>query len=635
MKKGSILKIIRLFVFDVFIVFSSFIISFFLRGVISVSTGSVVFERYGRYIGFYVLIILVIKLSLFVIFGMYRRVWKYASIKDMVAIVEAVALSTIVMGVIFYVLSQPVPWFGDFSLPYFPRSILIIDFLITLLLVIISRFIERLFNEMKFGRPGIRKKRVLICGAGDAGEMIVREMIRQRNSEYVPVGFLDDDPAKLRHQIHGVKVLAPINELEDIIQKLSIDEIIIAIPSAPGELRKQIAFNAREAGIPVKTLPSLYEVIDDKVYLYQVRDIDIEDILGREPIHIQTPAVIAEIKNKVVLVTGAGGSIGSEICRQVIRFGPEKMILVDNTENNLFLIEQELANDYGFSSIVPMVADIRDKQVMKSIFKSYKPFIVFHTAAYKHVSLMQLNPEAAIQNNFIGTKILAKLAIENNVSRFVMLSTDKAVNPRSIMGLSKLLAEKYLQALTKVDNTRFMIVRFGNVLGSRGSVVPLFKEQIRAGGPIRITHPEMKRYFMTIPEAAQLVIQSCIMGKGGEIYVLDMGEQISILDLATNMIKLYGMEPGKDIEIVYTGTRHGEKLNEELISENEELIKTEFGYIFETINNGNGNKYTNDEIINILFSIEKELQINDYNNLFRDIRKIVPDFDEKEIWYRW
>ena len=635
MKKGSILKIIRLFVFDVFIVFSSFIISFFLRGVISVSTGSVVFERYGRYIGFYVLIILVIKLALFAVFGMYRRVWKYASIKDMVAIVEAVALSTIVMGVIFYVLSQPIPWFGDFSLPYFPRSILIIDFLITLLLVIISRFIERLFNEMKFGRPGLRKKRVLICGAGDAGEMIVREMIRQRNSEYVPVGFLDDDPAKLRHQIHGVKVLAPINELQEIIQKFSIDEIIIAIPSAPGEIRKQITFNAREAGIPVKTLPSLYEVIDDKVYLYQVRDIDIEDILGREPIHIQTPAVIAEIKNKVVLVTGAGGSIGSEICRQVIRFGPEKMILVDNTENNLFLIEQELANDYGFSSIVPMVADIRDRQVMKSIFKNYKPFIVFHTAAYKHVSLMQLNPEAAIQNNFIGTKTLAKLAIENDVSRFVMLSTDKAVNPRSIMGLSKLLAEKYLQALTKVDNTRFMIVRFGNVLGSRGSVVPLFKEQIRAGGPIRITHPEMKRYFMTIPEAAQLVIQSCVMGKGGEIYVLDMGEQISILDLATNMIKLYGMEPGKDIEIVYTGTRHGEKLNEELISENEELVKTEFGYIFETINNGNGNKYTSDEIINILFSIEKELQINDYNNLFRDIRKIVPDFDEKEIWYRW
>jgi len=216
-----------------------------------------------------------------------------------------------------------------------------------------------------------------------------------------------------------------------------------------------------------------------------------------------------------------------------------------------------------------------------------------------------------------------------------MLSTDKAVNPRSIMGLSKLLAEKYLQALTKVDNTRFMIVRFGNVLGSRGSVVPLFKEQIRAGGPIRITHPEMKRYFMTIPEAAQLVIQSCIMGRGGEIYVLDMGEQISILDLATNMIKLYGMEPGKDIEIVYTGPRHGEKLNEELISENEELAKTEFGYIFETRNNDNGNKYTNDEIINILFSIEKELQINDYNNLFKEIKKLVPDFDEKEIWYRW
>ncbi|OQA21202.1 MAG: UDP-N-acetyl-alpha-D-glucosamine C6 dehydratase [Actinobacteria bacterium ADurb.Bin346] len=634
MKKGSILKIIRLFVFDVFIVFSSFIISFFLRGVISAGTGSIVFERYAKYVGIYILIILVIKLPLFIIFGMYRRVWKYASIKDMVAIVEAVALSTIVIGVIFYVLSQPIPLFGSFSLPYFPRSILIIDFLITILLVIISRFIERLFNEMKFGKPGIRKKRILICGAGDAGEMIVREIIRQRNSEYIPVGFLDDDPAKLRHQIHGVRVLAPINELQDVTQKHSVDEIIIAIPSAPGELRKQIAFAAKESGIPVKTLPSLYEVIDNKVYLYQVRDIDIEDILGREPIYIQTPAVIAEIKNKVVLITGAGGSIGSEICRQVIKFGPEKMILVDNTENNLFLIEQELANEFGFSSIVPMVADIRDKQAMKSIFANYKPFIIFHTAAYKHVSLMQLNPEAAIQNNFIGTKILAKLAIDSNVSRFVMLSTDKAVNPKSVMGLSKMLAEKYLQALSKVNNTRFMIVRFGNVLGSRGSVVPLFKEQIKAGGPIRITHPDMKRYFMTIPEAAQLVIQSCIMGKGGEIYVLDMGEQISILDLAMSMIKLYGMEPGKDIEIVYTGPRHGEKLNEELVSENEELVKTEFGYIFETKNSGNNN-YTNDEIINILFSIEKELQINDYNNLFKDIKKIVPDFNEKEIWYRW
>lgn len=637
MKKISALKIIRLFVIDIIIVFSAFIISFFLRGVISLYLPGSVFERYSDYIGLYVLIVLVIKLPLFVIFGMYRRVWKYASIKDMLAIVEATALGTILIGVIFYFLSQPISWFGSnaFSLPYFPRSILIIDFLITLLLVIISRFSERFFNELRFGKPGARKKRVLICGAGDAGEMIVREMIRTRGGEYLPVGFLDDDPSKLHHQIHGVRVLAPISEMENLAQKLSVDEIIIAIPSAPGKVRKEIAFRAKEIGIQCKTLPSLYEVIDGKVYLYQVRDIDIEDILGRDPIHIKTPGIISEIKDKVILITGAGGSIGSEICKQVIRFNPEKMILVDNTENNLFGIEQELANEFGFSAIVPIVADICNKQVMGSVFKRYKPFIVFHAAAYKHVSLMQLNPEAAIQNNFIGTKQIAKLSIENNVSRFVMLSTDKAVNPTSIMGVSKFLAEKYLQALSKVKGTRFMIVRFGNVLGSRGSVVPLFKEQIKSGGPIRITHPDMKRYFMTIPEAAQLVIQSCVIGHGGEVYVLDMGDQISILELANNMIKLYGMEPGKDIEIIYTGPKHGEKLNEELFNDYEEPVKTEYNYIYEAKVNGAHNNLPQDEIMNILFSIEKELQISDYNNLFKDLKRLIKNFDEKEIWYRW
>ncbi len=635
MRKSSSLKIIRLFIFDIFIVFSSFIISFFLRGVINVTADTEVFSRYANFILFYVIVIFIIKLPMYAIFGMYRRVWKYASIKDMLAIVEASALGTIVMGVVFYGLSQPFPWFGStFSLPYFPRSILIIDFLISFLLVIISRFSERLFNELKFGRPGIRK-RVLICGAGDAGEMIVREMIRQRNSEYIPVGFLDDDASKLKHQIHGVRVLDRISQLEEVAVRLSIDEIIIAIPSAPGKLRKEIAFRAKEIGVACKTLPSLYEVIDGKVYLYQVRDIDIEDILGRTPIHIQTPAVLSEIKDKVILITGAGGSIGSEICRQVIRFNPGKMVLVDNTENNLFLIEQELANEFGFSSIVPCVADIRDKQAMKSIFKKYKPFIVFHAAAYKHVSLMQLNPEAAIQNNFMGTKTIAKLAIENNVSRFVMLSTDKAVNPKSIMGVSKLLAEKYLQGLSRVDGTKFMIVRFGNVLGSKGSVVPLFKEQIRAGGPIKITHPDMKRYFMTIPEAAQLVIQSCVMGGGGEIYVLDMGEQISILDLANNMIELYGMVPGKDIEIVFTGPKHGEKLNEELVADNEVLVETDFKYIFEARNNGMEHDISKEQLINILFSIEREMQMYDYSNLFKDIRRVIPDFDETEVWYRW
>ncbi|MEE8325332.1 MAG: polysaccharide biosynthesis protein, partial [Candidatus Humimicrobiaceae bacterium] len=366
-----------------------------------------------------------------------------------------------------------------------------------------------------------------------------------------------------------------------------------------------------------------------------VRDIEIEDILGREPIKIKNPEVVSEIQDRVVLITGAGGSIGSELCRQVIRFKPEKLIIVDHAENSLFMIEEELANKYAFVSTVPIVADIRDREAMKGVFKKYKPEIIFHAAAYKHVSLMQLNPEAAIQNNFLGTKLLAKMAIAHKVKRFVMLSTDKAVDPKNVMGVSKLLSEKYLQALSKVKNTSFMIVRFGNVLGSQGSVVPLFKDQIRAGGPVRVTHPDMKRYFMTIPEAAQLVIQACTMGSGGEIYVLDMGEPINIVDLARNMIKIYGLEPDKDIEIVFTGARKGEKINEKLVNGEEKLASTEFKQIFTAKNHGKGKKYSKEEVINILFNIEKDIQLYDYKNLFKDIKRLIPNFNEKEMWYKW
>ncbi|MBM3706797.1 MAG: polysaccharide biosynthesis protein [Actinobacteria bacterium] len=637
MNKISVLKFIRFIFLDAVIVFSSFVISFFLRGVLAFSASGAVFSQYADYIGIYVAVIIVIKLVLFAVFGMYRRVWKYASIKDMVAIVEAVALSTILMGVIFYVLSQPVPWIGDstFKLPYFPRSILIIDFLITLLLIIISRFSERALNELRFGKPGLRKKRVLIIGAGDAGETIVREMIRQKNSEYMPAGFLDDDPAKLNHRIHGIKVLAPVSQLKNVVQKLSIDEVIIAMPSVSSKLRKEIAFRVKELGIFCKTLPSLYEVIDGKAYLYQVREVNIDDILGREPIHIQTPEVISEIKDKVILITGAGGSIGSEICRQLLRFQPAELILLDHSENNLFIIENELKTKSESINIVPIVASIQVKEVIKDVFAKYKPAIIFHSAAYKHVPLMQLNPEAAIENNFIGTKILSKLSIDFGIKRFVLFSTDKAVKPRNVMGISKLLAERYIQVLTKKNkgrNTKFMIVRFGNVLESNGSVVNIFKEQIRSGGPVRVTHPKMERYLMTIQEAAQLAIQACMIGKGGEIFVLNMGLPISILELAKNMIMLFGMKPESDIDIIYTGPREGEKLSEELIREGEEeLVGSEFKHIFEARQKIELNY---EDLENALFCIEKEIQLNDYDNLFKDLRRVVPDFDGKVIWNR-
>ena len=631
MKRSSALKITRFVIFDILIIFSSFIISFFLRGVINISISGTIFSQYSNYIGTYVLIIILVKIVMFVIFGIYRRVWKYASIKDMVAVVEAVTLSIIVMGVIFYVLSQPVNWFGRvFVLPYFPRSILIIDYLLTLLLMIISRFSERFFNELRFGKRGIRKKRVLIAGAGDAGEMIVREMIRQRNSEYIPIGFLDDDRMKLNNHIHGVKVLGPLSSLENTIQKFAIDEILVAMPTAPGMVRKDITLRAKGAGVICKISPSLYEVIDGKVYLDQIRDIGVEDILGREPIKVKIPELTSEFKDNIVLITGAGGSIGSEICRQLLRFGPSKLIIIDHSENNLFLIEEELKNKFNFSSLIPIVADIREKGLMSSVFKRYHPSIVFHTAAYKHVPLMQLNPEAAIRNNYLGTKILAKIAIETKVKRFVMLSTDKAVKPKNVMGISKLLAEKYLQSIPKANSTKFMIVRFGNVLESHGSVVNIFKEQISSGGPVKVTHPKMNRYLMTIPEASQLAIQACIIGSGGEVFVLNMGEPISILDLAENMIKLYGMEPNIDIEIIYTGPREGEKITEEIISEDEVLTESRFKHIFEAKDNGSFNK---EELSNILFSIEKEIETYDYKNLFKDLKRLIPDFNEKEMWY--
>lgn len=637
MKKKSIFKITGQIVFDALIVFSSFVISFFLRGQIGLTDTTGLFSQYASFMVWYVVIVIVVKISILWLFGTYRRVWKYASLKDMAAIVEAVTLGSVVLGVIFYIMSYPISIFRfeiNFNFPFFPRSIFIIDYLLTLLLITMAKFSERVFNELRFGRPAERKKRVLIIGAGDAGEMIVREMIRQKYSEYMPVGFLDDDYSKIKNKIHGVSVLGPISRMEAIVKDYSIDEVIIAMPSASGSVRKEVAVRAKELGVNCKTLPSLYEIIDGRVYLYQVRDIEIEDILGREAINIKIPEVVSEIKDKIILVTGAGGSIGSEICRQVIRFKPEKLILVDHSENNLFLILEELDNKFAFISTVPIVVDIRDKQALKSVFKKYKPDIVFHAAAYKHVPLMQLNPKAAILNNYLGTKILAKLSIEHGVKRFVMLSTDKAVKPRNVMGISKLLSEKYLQSLSGVKNTRFIIVRFGNVLGSMGSVVPLFKEQIQSGGPVRVTHPDMKRYFMTIPEASQLVIQACIMGRGGEIFVLDMGEPINILDLAKNMIRIYGMEPGKDIEIKYTGPRDGEKIDEELVSDEEELVRTEYKHIYKARNNGMVNGPGKEDTVNILFNIEKEIQIDDYKNLFKDLKKIIPHFDGEKMWPR-
>jgi len=601
--------------FDIIIFFSSFTISFFLRGQLQQG----LLPEYTDYFIEYILIIIAVKLLSFILFGIYRKIWKYASLRDFLTIVLSLASSSAVMVVIFYIIEAP----------YFPRSILVIDFLLSVILIVGSRFSVRMFNEIEFGKINIRKKRTLIVGAGDAGELIVREITRQRDSEYIPVGFLDDDKTKIGRQIHGIKVFGRTDEIKKYINKLAVDEIIIAIPSASGAVRKNITFKAKEAGVICKTLPTLYEIIDGKAHLYQLRDIRIEDILGRKPVEINYSQLLGQLEGKPILITGAGGSIGSELCRQVIKFKPSSLILVDHSENNIFLIEQELSTRLNYQHAIPIVADIRDIPSIKGVFKKYKPEIVFHAAAYKHVPLMQLNPEAALQNNFLGTRALVKLSISSDVKKFVMLSTDKAVKPSNIMGISKLLSEKYLQLLSKVKSTSFIIVRFGNVLGSEGSVVPIFRKQIENGGPVIVTHPKMTRFFMTITEASQLVIQACVMGNGGEVYVLDMGEPISILELAKNMIKLYGLEPGKDIKIDFSGVRRGEKFTEELADSNEKLKATKFSSIFMTENKKEQDK---EKVLNLLFNIEKEIQLYDYKNLFKDLKKVVPNFNEKKMW---
>ena len=601
--------------FDIVIFFSSFTISFFLRGQLQQG----LLPQYIDYFIEYVLIIIAVKLLSFILFGIYRKIWKYASLRDFLTIVLSLVSSSAVMVLIFYIVGAP----------YFPRSILVIDFLVTITLVVGSRFSVRMFNEMRFGRISIRKKRTLIVGAGNAGELVVREIIRQRDSEYIPVGFLDDDKAKIGRQLHGIKVFGGTDEIKKYIDKLAVDEIIIAIPSASGAVRKNITFKAKEAGVICKTLPTLYEIIDGKAHLYQLRDIRIEDILGRKPVEINYGQLLSQLEGKPILITGAGGSIGSELCRQVIRFKPSNLILVDHSENNIFLIERELSARLNYKHSIPIVTDIRDIPSIKGVFKKYKPEIVFHAAAYKHVPLMQLNPEAALQNNFLGTRTLAKLSISSGVKKFVMLSTDKAVKPSNIMGISKLLSEKYLQLMSKVKSTSFIIVRFGNVLGSEGSVVPIFRKQIENGGPVVVTHPKMTRFFMTITEASQLVIQACVMGNGGEVYVLDMGEPISILELAKNMIKLYGLEPEKDIKINFSGVRKGEKFTEELANSYEKLKATKFSSIFVAENKKEHNK---EKMLNLLFSIEKEIQLYDYKNLFKDLKKVIPNFKEKEMW---
>jgi FlaA1/EpsC-like NDP-sugar epimerase len=519
---------------------------------------------------------LLIKIPVYFYFGLYRRLWIYASTSELrlitVAVTTASVLTSGVMSLILYF-----EW-----LPGFARSALGIDWLLSLVLIGGSRFALRILSEQSNVRSDAKReaKRVLIIGAGDAGALVVRELQKPSQLNLVPVGFLDDDPAKQNHQIYGVSVIGKVNNLSAILETQQVDEVIIAIPSAPGNIIRLVNDACRQKGIASRTMPGIYELIGGKVSVNRLREVDITDLLRREPVRVNDEKVGLALEGRRVLVTGAGGSIGSELSRQIARRSPAELILLGHGENSIFEILLELQSNYPVLKLIPVIADIRNAQRLDSVFKTHQPQIVFHAAAHKHVSLMEANPAEAVTNNVIGTRNLVQAALDYHIERFVLISTDKAVRPTSIYGATKRLAEMIVLDAARQHQRAFTVVRFGNVLGSRGSIIPIFKNQIANGGPVTITHPDMVRFFMTIPEAVYLVLQASSMQNGGEVFVLNMGQPVRILDLAEDLIKLSGLEPHKDIEITYTGIKPGEKLAEELWDEGTPLMQTSHPDIF-------------------------------------------------------
>jgi FlaA1/EpsC-like NDP-sugar epimerase len=552
---------------DIVLVTAAYWLAFYMR-----FDGDTVPVRYERTFAATVGIVVAIKLLVFIGMRFYTKWWRFTSLRDLQAIVLACVGSTVLIAALFSV------WRPEAAVAL-PRGVLALDLALTIILVGGARFLVRSVIE----RPGARGERsartVLICGAGEAGNVLLREMTRNRSLGLRPVGLIDDDPRKRRMRIQGTRVRGTRADLARILRDSPVDEVIIAMPSAPGRVRNEIVETCRAAGVPCKTLPGLDEMMTGEVRVSLLREVRVEDVLGRDPVETDFARVARYLNGRSVLVTGAGGSIGSELCRQASAVGVRRLIMVDHSENNLFQIDMELRNRVtGTPLLVPVIADCRDTALMERVFSEQRPEVVFHAAAYKHVPMMELNPVQAVDNNALATAGLADVAERSGVERFCLISTDKAVEPQTVMGASKALAERIVETRSG-GRTRFAAVRFGNVLGSSGSVLPIFQAQIERGGPVTVTHPEMTRYFMTIPEAVQLVIGATGMAEGGDIFVLDMGEPVRIMDLAQQMIELSGHTPGRDIAIEVVGIRPGEKLHEELFNVDEDVRPTRYAKI--------------------------------------------------------
>lgn len=504
------------------------------------------------------IVILLSHYSLSFKFHLYKKAWEYASVGELLSILKIVSISIFVAAVVQQIIVQEI----------FVR-LLAVTWLLNMSFIGGSRFCWRILRDSQLNKM-VNKKRTLIVGAGSAGTMVARQLLKNNEADLLPVAFIDDDAKKHKLDILGIPVVGGITKIETVVSKNDIENIVIAIPSLCKKELNTIFLECAKTNAKTQILPMLEDLMTGKVSVSQFRDVQVEDLLGREPVELDLNSISDNITNKVVLVTGAGGSIGSEICRQISIFNPKKLILLGHGENSIYSIEMELkeANKHTEIEFIPVIADIQDEKKLMSVMSTYQPDIVYHAAAHKHVPLMEANPEEAVKNNIIGTMNVANAASWTGVKTFVMISTDKAVNPTSVMGAAKKLAEMIIQHMDNESNTKFVAVRFGNVLGSRGSVIPLFKKQIEKGGPVTVTHPEMVRYFMTIPEASRLVLQAGALASGGEIFVLDMGDPVKIVDLAKNLIKLSG-NTIEEIGIEFSGIRPGEKLFEELLKEDE------------------------------------------------------------------
>lgn len=533
-------------------------------------------SQFGRALVLFTLISLLIKLAIFYHMGLYRRYWHYTSLHDLLLVAKAVALATMALALLL-LSAQPALAYYDLTLP---RLLPLIDGLLTGVAIAGIRLALRGLYHYQERQSPIGGRRVLIVGAGEAGSLVVKEMRANPQLQMEPVAFVDDDPAKVGTHIQSLPVVGMCGDLPELVEKYQVQRIVVAVPSAPLGRQKELVDRCQQTGRTVYSLPGIYELLAGHKTISQLPEVDIHRLLKREPVEIDDSEVTAALQDAVVLVTGAGGSIGSELCRQIARCRPREIILLGHGENSIFEISLDLRLSFPTLATKSTIVDVRDRERVYRMVQKYKPDIIFHAAAHKHVPFMQENAEEALTNNVLGTKNVLDAAETHQVKRFVLISTDKAVNPTSIMGATKRLAELLVIAAAQRSGRAYMAVRFGNVLGSRGSVIPIFQRQIAAGGPVTITHPDMERYFMTIPEAVQLVLQAAVLGRGGEVFVLDMGEQVRILDLATDLIKLSGLEPGRDIELVTSGIRPGEKLSEELFLDGESYRRTRHPKVF-------------------------------------------------------